>query len=86
MSTRDKCIIPTISEIKKSDPPDKTILTHQWILESVGTYAGDGILTKMHCSDCGLRRIMILYDIKRTVERIKKKKKETSKKEETSSA
>ncbi len=57
------CIIPTIDTVKDIKSLRAISRTHNWVLDDVGPFGTDGIITSIHCENCGLERKAIHSNI-----------------------
>ncbi len=71
LDERVGCIVPLLPDMQDSSSVLKMFSSHNWVLDRSEAYGKDGILAQMHCSVCGLGRMMILYDIKESADRVR---------------
>ena len=57
------CFIPTIDYVKDMKALFKVWSTHNWVFDNVEPFGNDGIITSIHCENCGLERKAIHSNI-----------------------
>jgi hypothetical protein len=61
--TKRRCIVPTLPDMDNSSFMNEMMASHEWVVDKNESYGIDGILTRNHCSRCGMGRLMILYNL-----------------------
>lgn len=64
-----RCIAPTADLLRNINMYHEILQSHQWIIDRSEEYGSDNILVKLHCSLCGLSRMMIISDIMESAKR-----------------
>jgi len=43
--------------------------SHEWVSDKAEAYGTNGILTRVHCKNCGLQRIAVVTEIRESAKR-----------------
>jgi hypothetical protein len=65
------CIIPTVDLLSNKQTLLQVLQSHDWEVDKTETHGQDGILSKIHCANCGLERIFIVSNIEDSTKRAK---------------
>ncbi len=64
-----RCATPIVDILSKTENLSRVLESHVWEVDKSETYGNDGILLRVHCKNCGLRRISIISDIQESTKR-----------------
>ena len=63
------CIAPTIELLSNKETLLQVLGSHDWEVDRTEPSGQDGILSKIHCANCGLDRIFIVSNIEQSAKR-----------------
>jgi hypothetical protein len=69
--TRFSCITPTAEQLREPSIISEVVESHSWKVEESNPH-GDGFIVRMHCANCGLGRIFIIYNVEESAKKSKK--------------
>ena len=63
------CATPTVEILSKTENLSRVLETHAWEVDKSEAHGDDGILLRIHCANCGLKRISIISDIQESAKK-----------------
>lgn len=68
-SVEHVCITPSVKTFSETDSFLTFAKTHEWVVDGAEEYGRNGILSRIHCKNCGLERMAIISEIAESEER-----------------